>query len=110
MSLLIEVALYIHNAVYGHFFSSWAFLKRALIVPIVLSANPCVWWWWYGELVFNITFELWHSLLNISLSYCESQPAMMVVGNPYSVRTWVNCSYTVVANVSGNVLKTGNQE
>ena len=53
-------------------------------------------------------FELGYSLLNLSLMYCELQSAMTVVGNPYSSRTWINCSYTVVANVSGSVLTTGN--
>ena len=48
--------LYIHNAVYGHFFFCWAFFKRALSVPVVLSTIPFV-WWWYGELVFSIMFE-----------------------------------------------------
>ena len=103
MSLFIGVVLYIHNAVYEHFFSSWAFFQRALIVPIALSATLFVWWWY-------VMFELWHSLLNLSLMYCEPQSAMMVISNPHSVRTWVNCSETVVADVSGSVLTTRNLE
>ena len=39
MSLFIGVFLYIHNAVYEHFYSSWACFQRALIVLIALSAS-----------------------------------------------------------------------
>ena len=78
--------LYIHNAVYRHFFFCWAFFKRALSVLIVLSTTPFV-WWWYGELVFSIMFESWNSLLNLSLVYCEQQSNMIVVDNPYLVGT-----------------------
>ena len=39
MSLCNGVVLYIHNAVYEHFFSSWACFQRALIVLIALSAT-----------------------------------------------------------------------
>ena len=39
MSLFIGVVLYIHNAVYEHFYSSCVFFQRALIIPIVLSAT-----------------------------------------------------------------------
>ena len=35
----IRVVLYIHNAVYEHFYSSCVFFQRGLIVPIVLSAT-----------------------------------------------------------------------
>ena len=101
------MVLYIHNAVYGHFFFCWAFFKRALSVPIVLYTTPLV-WWWYGELVFGIMFELWNSLLNLSFMYCEQWSDMIVVDNPYFVRTWVKCSQTVVADVSGSVMNTGN--
>ena len=37
--LFIGVVLYIHNAVYEHFYSSWACFQRALIVLIALSAT-----------------------------------------------------------------------
>ena len=104
---LLRVVLYIHNAVYGHFFFCWAFFKRALSFPVVLSTTPFV-WWWYGELVFSIMFELWNSLLNLSLVYCEQRSVMTVVDNPYFFGTWVNCSQTVVADVSGSVMNTGN--
>ena len=39
MSLFIGVVLYIHNAVYEHFFFPWACFQRALIVLIALSAT-----------------------------------------------------------------------
>ena len=39
MSLFFGVVLYIHNAMYEHFFSSWACFQRALIVLIALSAT-----------------------------------------------------------------------
>ena len=39
MSLFIGVVLYIHNAVYEHFYSSWACFQRALIVFIAFSAT-----------------------------------------------------------------------
>ena len=39
MSLFIGVVLNIRNAVYEHFFSSWACFQRALIVLIALSAT-----------------------------------------------------------------------
>ena len=103
------VVLYIHNAVYRHFFFCWAFFKRALSVPIVLSTTRFV-WWWYGELVFSIMFELWNSLLNLSFMYCERRSDMIVVDNPYFVRTWVNCSQTVITDMSGSVMNTGNLE
>ena len=106
----LGVVLYIHNAVYEHFFFCWAFFKRALSVPIVLSTTSSVWWWWYVEQVFSIMFELWNFLLNLSIMYCEQRSDMIVVDNPYFVRTWVNCSQTVVANVSGSVINTGNLE
>ena len=82
----LGVNLYIHNAVYRQFLFCWAFFKRALSVPIGLSTTPFV-WWWYGELAFSIIFELWNSLLNLSLMYCEQWSDMIVVDNPYFVRT-----------------------
>ena len=39
ISLFIGVVLYIHNAVYEHFFSSRACFQRALIFLIALSAK-----------------------------------------------------------------------
>ena len=43
ISLFWGVVLYVHNAEYKHFFFCWAFFKRALSVPIVLSTTPFVW-------------------------------------------------------------------
>ena len=42
--------------------------------------------------------------------YCEQWSDMIVVDNPYFVNTWVNCSQTVVADVSESVMNTGNLE
>ena len=39
MSFFIGVVLYVLNAVYEHFYSSWACFQRALIVLIALSAT-----------------------------------------------------------------------
>ena len=46
-------------------------------------------------------------VLNLSLMYCERRSDMIVVDNPYFLRTRVNCSQTVVADVSGSVMNTG---